>query len=307
VDANIAISVRTFYPLQGQFRRPWIAPMNILPRDKQIAVISALTEGCSIRATERLTGIHRDTIMRLGVRVGDGCAELHDRLMQFVQVNRLELDELWSYVGKKQKRIKPTDSADLGDQYVFIGIDATRKAIISYLVGKRDGENANAFLVDLRQRIVNRPEISSDGFSAYPDAVERAFGSDCSYGQLIKQYQGEPGIDAARRYSPGIVVGVQRRWLIGAKRKISTSYIERGNLSVRMASRRFTRLTNGFSKKLENHVAAVSLYVAHFNLCRVHEALRVTPAMAMRITDHIWSIGELIDAATVEPMEQQAA
>jgi hypothetical protein len=131
--------------------------MNVLPRNQQIAVISALTEGCSIRATERLTGIHRDTIMRLGVRVGDGCAELHDRLMQFVQVNRLELDELWSYVGKKQRRLQSTDPGDLGDQYVFIGIDATRKAIISYRVGKRDGYNANAFLSDLRSRIVNGP------------------------------------------------------------------------------------------------------------------------------------------------------
>jgi IS1 family transposase len=267
---------------------------------KKLAVISALTDGCSIRATERLTGIHRDTIMRLGVRVGDGCAVLHNEMMQFVQVNRLELDELWSFVGKKQRKVKPTDPTDLGDQYVFIGIDATRKAIISYLVGKRDGENTNAFLADLRQRIVNRPEISSDGWSAYPDAVERAFGIDCTFAHLIKQYQGEPGIDAARRYSPGVVVGVQRRWVIGAQRKISTSYVERGNLSVRMASRRFTRLTNGFSKKLENHVAAVSLYVAHFNLCRVHESLRITPAMAISITDHIWTIGELINAATTD-------
>jgi hypothetical protein len=126
VDANIAISVRTFYPLQGQFRRQRIAPVNILSRDKQIAVISALTGGCSIRATERLTGIHRDTIMRLGVRVGDGYAALHDEMMRFVQVNRLELDELWSYVGKKQRKVKPTDPTDLGDQYVFIRIDATR-------------------------------------------------------------------------------------------------------------------------------------------------------------------------------------
>jgi len=285
----------------------WIAPMNNLTRDKQIAAISALTEGCSIRATERLTGIHRDTIMRLGVRVGQGCAALHDEMMQFVQVNRLKLDELWSYVGKKQKRVKPSDPADLGDQYLFIGIDATRKAIISYLVGKRDGDNANTFLADVRRRIVNRPEISSDGFTPYLEAVERAFGIDCSYGQLIKQYQGEPGIDAARRYSPGAVVGVQRRWLIGAQREICTSYVERGNLSVRMASRRFTRLTNGFSKRLVNHIAAVSLYVAHFNLCRVHESLQITPAMAMGITDHNWSIGELIEAATAEPMKQQAA
>jgi IS1 family transposase len=228
--------------------------------------------------------------------------------MRFVQVNRLELDELWSYVGKEQRKVKQTDPADLGDQYVLIGIDATRKAIISYRVGKRDGENTNAFfLADLRERIVNRPEISSDGFPAYPDAVERAFGLDCSFAQIIKQYRGEPAVDTARRYSPGVVIGVERRWVIGAQRKVCTSYVERGNLSVRAASRRFTRLTNSFSKKLANHVAAVSLYVAHFNLCRVHEALRITPAMAMGITDHIWTIGELIDAATAEPMEQQAA
>ena len=281
--------------------------MNTLPRNKQVAVISALTEGCSIRATERLTDIHRDTIMRLGVRVGNGCANLHDEMMRFVQVNRLELDELWSYVGKKQKRLKPTDPADLGDQYVFIGIDATRKAIISYLVGKRDAENTNVFLADLRRRIVNRPEISSDGFSPYLEAVERAFGADCTYGQVIKQYHGEPAIDTARRYSPGTVVGVCRHRLIGAQRRVCTSYVELGNLSVRMASRRFTRLTNGFSKKLANHVAAVSLYVAHFNLCRVHESLRITPAMAMGITDHVWTIGELVDAATPEPMQAQAA
>jgi IS1 family transposase len=280
--------------------------MNILTREKQIAVISALTEGCSIRSVERLTGIHRDTIMRLGVRVGDGCAALHDDMMQFVQVNRLELDELWSYVGKKQRQVRPDDPADLGDQYVFVGIDGTRKAIISYRVGKRDGYNTNAFLADLRQRIVNKPEISSDGFSAYPDAVERAFGSDCTFGQIIKQYRGEPAIDTARRYSPGVVVGVDYRRVVGAQAKISTSYVERGNLSVRMGSRRFTRLTNAFSKKLANHVAAVSLYVAHFNLCRVHESLRITPAMAMGITDHIWSIGELVDAATIADMAEAA-
>jgi IS1 family transposase len=297
VGPNIAILVGPFYPLQGQSRSSWIAPMNVLSRDQQIAVISALTEGCSIRATERLTDIHRDTIMRLGVRVGNGCAALHDEKMRFVQVNRLELDELWSYVGKKQRRVTKTDPADLGDQYVFVGIDATRKAIISYRVGKRDGENANAFLADLRERIVNRPEISSDGFSAYPEAVERAFGMDCSFAQIIKQYQGEPAADTARRYSPGVVVGVQRRWVIGAQRKVCTSYVERSNLTVRMASRRFTRLTNGFSKKLANHKAAVSLHVTHYNFCRVHEALRITPAMAMGITDHIWTIGELIDAA----------
>ena len=203
--------------------------------------------------------------------------------------------------------MKSTDPAHIGDQYVFIGIDANLKAIISYRVGKRDGENANAFLADLRRRIVNRPEISSDGFSSYLEAIERSFGADCSYGQVIKQYHGEPPVDTARRYSPGVVVGVRRHRLIGYQRRVCTSYVECGNLSMRMASRRFTRLTSGFSKKLANHIAAVNLYVAHFNLCRVHEALRITPAMAIGVTDHLCTIGELIDEALAQSIEQQAA
>src|SRR5262249_15056691 len=154
-----------------------------------------------------------------------------------------------------------------------------------------------AFCADLRERIINRPEISSDAFSAYPWAIDLAFGIDVDYGQIVKQYHGEPAIDAARRYSPGYVVGVQRTVIAGRPRKIATSYIERQNLTLRMQQRRFTRLTSGFSKKLENHAAAVGLYVAHYNLCRVHEALRMTPAMALGVTDHIWTVGELIDAA----------
>ncbi len=273
--------------------------MNILPRDKQIEVISALTEGVSIRATERLTDTHRDTIMRLGVRVGDGCAILHDHLMRNLQVNLLEFDEAWSYVGKKQKRLTPTDGRDKGDQYVFVALDATRKAIISYAVGKRDGENTNAFAADVRARVVNRPQISSDAFRPYVEAIELAFGIDCDYAQIVKQYEGEPGPDAARRYSPGWVVGVRKQRIVGRpiKSRVSTSYVERSNLTIRMQSRRFTRLTNAFSKKLENHKAAVALYVAHYNLCRIHETLRMTPAMALGVTDHIWTIGELIDAA----------
>jgi len=273
--------------------------MNILPRDKQAEVIAALTEGVSIRATERLTGIHRDTIMRLGVRVGEGCAILHNHLMRNLHVNLLEFDEAWSYVGKKQKRLTPADGRDKGDQYVFVALDATRKAIISYAVGKRDGENTNAFAADVRARVVNRPQISSDAFKPYVEAIDLTFGIDVDYAQIVKQYEGEPGPDAARRYSPGWVVGVRKQRIVGrpVKARVSTSYVERSNLTIRMQSRRFTRLTNAFSKKLENHKAAVALYVAHYNLCRVHETLRMTPAMALGVTDHIWTIGELIDAA----------
>ena len=272
--------------------------MNILPRDRQIAVVAALTEGMSIRSVERLTGIHRDTIMRLGAKVGRGCAALHDDTMRDLPITMIELDELWSYVGKKQRRVQPSDSSEFGDQYVFVAIGALNKLIISYRVGKRDMENTEAFVRDLRQRVVGRPQISSDAWPAYEPAFARAF-EDCDYGQIIKSYNGEPPVNAARRYSPGWIVAVDKRVISGRPRqdKISTSYIERSNLNVRMDCRRFTRLTNGYSKKLANHEAAVALFVAAYNLTRVHSAFKTTPAMAMGLTDHAWSIAELVDEA----------
>lgn len=272
--------------------------MNVTPIERQVEIIAALVEGCSIRSVERMTGAHRDTIMRLGVRIGQGCAELHDRTMRDLQVARIEMDEAWGYVAKKQRNVRPEDGKAVGDQYTFIAMDGTGKAILSYLVGKRDAVNTRAFVADLRERVIGAPEISSDAFNTYPEAVERAFGIDVAYGQIEKRYKYEPAREAARRYSPGFVVAVNTHRVVGDPQHISTSYVERQNLSLRMSQRRFTRLTNGFSKKLENHKAAVSLYVAHYNLCRVHEALRITPAMALGVTDHIWTIGELVRAAS---------
>lgn len=273
--------------------------MNILPIEKQVAAISALTEGVSIRATERLTGVHRDTIMRLGVRVGEGCARLHDRMMRGLQVPILEFDEIWGYVGKKQRRTTPEET-DKGDQYTYTALDATRKAIVSYMTGKRNETTTRAFVHDVWGRIVNRPQITSDGYGPYIEAVAECFGEGADFAQLVKHYSAEQAVEAARRYSPARVVRVERMMVSGRpdRRRVSTSYVERSNLTLRMQQRRFTRLTNGFSKKLENHAAAVSLYVAHYNLCRVHEALRTTPAMALGVTDHIWTVGELIEAAT---------
>ena len=177
-------------------------------------------------------------------------------------------------------------------------MDAINKAIISYRSGKRDWATTGEFLADLRMRVLGTPMISSDAFVAYEEMMRMTFGDTCHYGQISKRYVGEPPIDAARRYSPGVVLAVDRL-VTGEMPKfmIGTSHAERQNLSVRMASRRFTRLTNGFSKKIENHAAAMSLYVAHYNLCRVHETIRQTPAMALGLTDHPWSIAELIDAA----------
>ncbi|MGH6850339.1 MAG: transposase [Methylocella sp.] len=281
--------------------------MNILSREKQIETVAALTEGVSVHATERLTGVNRGTILSLGVRVGQGCAVLHDRLMRDLNVSRIELDEAWSFVAKKQARLTPEDGTDKGDQYVFLAIAGAAKAILSYCVGKRNQEHTSAFVADLRARVLGAPEISSDGWNCYPGAIDDAFGIDVNYGQIEKHYGVQVGVvEAARRYSPAQVVAVSKRRVVGHPRHISTSYIERQNLTIRMQQRRFTRLTNAFSKKLENHEAAVALYVSHYNFCRVHETLRVTPAMQLGVTDHIWSIGELVDAAMNNEVPESA-
>lgn len=277
--------------------------MNVLSRDQQIAIIACLTEGQSIRATERITGIHRDTIMRLGARVGRGCAELHDRMMVGIRCGRLELDEIWGFVGKKQKRIERHEIGHKGDQYTFIGMASSAKAIISYRTGKRDMENTDLFVQDLRQRVIGAPEISTDGFHPYKLAIRDAFKGRAHHGVTVKTYSvtNLAVKEAARRYSPAEVVAVSREVESGMPAHISTSYVERQNLTLRMTQKRFARLTNGFSKKLDHHAAAVSLYVAHYNLCRVHEALRTTPAVALGIAERVWTIGDLLDA--VLPLE----
>jgi IS1 family transposase len=272
--------------------------MNVLSRDQQITVIACLTEGMSIRAVERMTGIHRDTIMRLGAKVGRGCAELHDRMFVGIRTGRLELDELWAYVGKKQRHLKRTDGHDKGDQYTFVALASSTRAIVGYQTGKRDSDTTDEFMADLRERVLGAPEISTDGFRPYQPAVRSQF-KDSSHGIINKTYSvTHLAVKAAQhRYSPAAVIAVSREAAYGVPCDISTSYVERSNLSMRMACRRFTRLTNGFSKKLDNHAAAVSLYVAHYNFCRVHESLRTAPAVAQGITDHVWTIGELLDAA----------
>jgi len=275
--------------------------MNVLPLEKQVEAIAALTEGVSVRATERLTGVNRGTILSLGVRVGRGCAALHGKLMRNLQVNRVELDEIWSFVGKKQKQVKADDPVTVGDQYTFLALAGSAKAILTYRVGKRTRENTEAFVNDLRYRVIGQPEISADGFQAYPWAVALAFGETASFGVIEKHYAVSGTPEASRRYSPGDVVGVSKNAVFGAPAHISTSFVERQNLTLRMQQRRFTRLTNAFSKNFENHCAAVALYVMHYNFCRVHEALRVTPAMQLGVTDHVWTISELVAAALNPP------
>src|SRR5712672_3369318 len=259
--------------------------MNYLSREKQIEIIAALCEGVGQRAVTRLTGTDRKTVARLALSVGRGCQELHDRLMVGVRVNRVELDEAWSFVGKKQKNVLRHEINAKGDQYIFIGMAGTQKAIISWGVGKRNAESTMDFLHDLRSRVIGQPEISTDGFHPYRVAIRDAFGDGALHGVITKTYSVTHLVKEAQgRYSPAAVVAVERQVVSGdPDQYISTSYVERQNLSLRMGSRRFTRLTNGFSKKLDNHVAAVALYVAHYNLCRIHEALRTTPAKALAL------------------------
>ena len=256
--------------------------------------IAALVEGSSIRSVERMTGIHRDTIMRLMLRVGKSCERLLDEKLRGLSCRYIELDEIWCFVGKKQRHLKKTDNkAELGDQWVFVAIDAESKLIPSYKIGKRNLATAYDFLADLSDRLANRVQLSSDSMAAYVEAVELSFGAGVDYGQVVKTYEADaigPG-----RYSPPKVIAADRFIISGRPQveRISTSYVERNNLTMRMQMRRFTRLTNAFSKKLENLKAAVALHFAHYNFCRIHSTLRVTPAMEAGIANSPWGVGDL--------------
>jgi IS1 family transposase len=258
-----------------------------------------LVEGNSIRSVERMTDTHRDTVMRLLVQVGEGSAKLMDDEMRDLTCQRVQVDEIWSYVQKKQRQVTPDDDRTrVGDMWTFVAIDADTKLVPAYRVGKRTRPHAVAFMADLPDRLANRVQLSSDALSTYVDAVERAFGADVDYGQAVKFYEAEP--IGPGRYSPPRVIRSERTVIAGNPdaAHISTSLIERQNLTMRMSMRRFTRLTNGFSKKVENMRAAVSLHFAHYNFVRVHRSLRVTPAMAAGVSDRLWSLEELVDRTT---------
>lgn len=269
--------------------------MNQLKPAKQEAVIAALLEGCSVRATERMTGVHRDTILRLMVRVGRACAEMMDETLRGLSCRYLQLDEIWCYVGKKQRHVRPEDDPrTLGDFWTFVAIDADTKLVPAHRVGKRDAATTRAFVRDLASRVEGRVQLSSDMLELYVNAIEEGFGADVDYGRIVKSYEAEP--IGPGRYSPPKVISAEREIVMGAPRErfISTSYVERQNLTMRMQMRRFTRLTNAFSKKAENLRAAVALHFAHYNFCRVHRSLRVTPAMEAGIASRAWELGELV-------------
>lgn len=271
---------------------------NVLKREKQIAVISALAEGMAIRQVERMTEIHRDTIMRLGVRVGQGCARIMDEKMRDLNCQTIQVDELWGFIQKKKRNLKATDDPrERGDVWTFCAVDSDSKLVPCYKVGKRDSATANAFINDLASRLKNRVQLSSDSLAAYVEAVEQTFGADIDYGQIVKSYEKDETRTPERRYSPTRLVRVSKSAIVGNPDEalISTSYVERLNLTTRHHMKRLARLTLGFSKKLENFEAAVGLHFLYYNFVKVHKSLRCTPAQAAGVERSIWTVGDIVE------------
>ena len=280
--------------------------MNRLSNDDRAKILHLLCEGMSIRAVTRLTGVSKNTVAKLLADAGKVCAEYHDANVRNVKVARVQVDEIWSFTYAKQKNVASAKDAPegAGDTWTWTAIDADSKLIVSYLVGGRDAEYAVAFIQDLAERVTGRFQLTSNGLNAYLGAVEDAFGIDIDYAQLVKVYG--PTISAPGRYSPAECTGTRIRRVAGDPdgAHVSTSYVERSNLTMRMHMRRFTRLTNAFSKKVENHAHAVALHMMFYNFVRIHKTLRITPAMAAGVTDRLWEIediAKLVEAAEAKP------
>jgi len=271
--------------------------MNKLSKAKQAEVVAALVEGNSIRATVRMTGVAKNTIVKLLANLGRACAEYQDKTLINLLCKRIQCDEIWSFCYAKEKNV-PEDKKGIfgyGDIWTFTAICADTKLVPSWHIGRRDLENAAIFMKDLASRLSSRVQLTTDGHRMYVEAVESAFGSDIDFSQLVKLYGST--IESQKRYSPPQCIGTLKTKINGTPdiQKVSTSYVERQNLTMRMNMRRFTRLTNAFSKKIENLFYAVSLHFMYYNFCRIHQTLRVTPAMEAGITDHVWNIEDVID------------
>ena len=270
--------------------------MNKLSREKRVQVIAALVEGNSIRSTVRMTGVAKNTVVKLLADIGSVCAEYQDKALRNLTCKRIQCDEIWSFCYAKQKNV-PEDKRDVfgyGDVWTWTALDADSKLIGSYLVGLRNADYAKLFMDDLADRLSHKVQLTTDGLKAYLEAVDGAFGADIDYAQLVKLYGKEDA--GAGRYSPPKVTGTKQRRVTGKpdRQHISTSFVERHNLTMRMSMRRFTRLTSGFSKKVENLEHAIALHCIFYNFVRIHRSLRVTPAMEAGVTDHLWKIEDIV-------------
>lgn len=269
--------------------------MNRLPLEARARIIGLLVEGNSLRAISRLCGVSINTVTKLLVDVGTASIAFHDERVRGIRARRIQCDEIWSFVGAKAKNVTVEQKQQgWGDTWTWTAIEADTKLCISYLVGGRDTGWAMEFMEDVASRVNGRVQITTDGHRAYLDAVEGAFGMDVDYAQLQKIY-GAPTDAEMRRYSPAQCIGADMKVVSGNPdpKHVSTSYVERQNLTMRMGMRRFTRLTNGFSKKIDNHAFAVAIHFIHYNFARIHKTLRITPAMAAGLTDHVWSLEEI--------------
>lgn len=267
---------------------------NNLPIEKKALVLSLLTEGQSVRATSRITGVEKKTILSLLVKAGDKARDIHDTMMQNLQCKQVQVDELFAFVGMKQRHVRPGEEAKYGDFYTFVALDADTKLVPCYRVSKRDGKTATSFMMELSIRVPSRFQLSTDSFNAYETAVDRVFGADIDYAQIHKEY--EETVEGQRRYSPAHIIHVDKKVISGQPKMkhVCTSHVESQNLTVRMHSRRFTRLTNGFSKKLRNLEAAVDLHYFFHNFIKIHKSLRVTPAMEAKVTNRLWNWEDLL-------------
>jgi transposase-like protein/IS1 family transposase len=275
---------------------------HYLDIERAVQIASMLVEGVSIRAIARLTGTDKNTIMSLLLTVGAKCRSLFDARICGIKPRYVQLDELWNFCFKKQNCVRPNDPPEWGDTYTWIALDADTKLAISYLVGKRDTGSAHRFIADFSNRVRGRMQVTSDGFQPYVSAMAANFGDDVDFAQLVK-IMGKPDNAGPDWYGPAQVLQIIQKPITGRpdRAHICTSHVERANLSVRMHLRRFTRLTNAFSKKLTHLKAAVDLYMTWYNFCRVHQTLRITPAMEAGVTDHIWNVQELLTWSNTNP------
>lgn len=273
--------------------------MNKLPLAKRTQILAMLCEGSSMRSISRVADVSINTVGKLLVEAGEACLAIHDEHVRGVKASRIQCDEIWSFCYAKAKNVEAAKAAPdgAGDVWTWTALDADTKLMVAYFVGDRGAESAMVLMDDLRTRLSNRVQLTTDGHSAYLEAVEGAFGADVDYAQLVKLYGvADKGRTAEVRYSPMECTGIRKRTVEGRPdaKHISTSHVERMNLSIRMQNRRFTRLTNAFSKKLDNHIHALALYFAFYNFCRIHKSLRMSPAMAAGITDRLWSLEDIV-------------
>jgi IS1 family transposase len=268
--------------------------MNKLPAEKRAQIIHLLVEGNSLRATARLADVSFNTTAKLFVDTARACLDYQDKTLRNLPCKRLQLDELWSFVYSKQKNVPLKKKGEAGDCWTWVAIDADTKLVPSWRIGDRDIPTATAFVTDLASRLKNRVQITTDGHRPYLEAIEDVFGTEVDYAMLVKIYGKEPG--GEKRYSPPECIGARKAPIAGSPdvKHVSTSFVERQNLTLRMSVRRFTRLTNAFSKKIENHALSVALHYMNYNFCRIHKTLRVTPAMAAGVTDKLWEISDIV-------------